>query len=101
MHIEDAVGGAGSVAGVTDLGPLAWVLDELRKSLEVANKALKRYVRDAEAARGTDLGSVDASQLRIVCSARTSLERKRVDAVPAARSSAASCAPTSNSRFCM
>ena len=65
MHIEDAVGGAGSVAGVTDLGPLAWVLDELRKSLEGANKALKRYVRDAEAARGTDLGSVDASQLRM------------------------------------
>jgi len=65
MHMEDAVGGAGSVAGVTDLGPLAWVLDELRKSLEVANKSLKRYVRDAEAARGTDLGSVDASQLRM------------------------------------
>mgnify|MGYP003603573669 CR=1 FL=1 len=65
MQIEDAVGGAGSVAGVADLGPLAWVLDELRKSLEVANKSLKRYVRDAEAARGTDLGSVDASQLRM------------------------------------
>jgi chemosensory pili system protein ChpA (sensor histidine kinase/response regulator) len=65
MQIEDAVGGAGSVAGVTDLGPLAWVLEELRKSLEVANKSLKRYVRDAEAARGTDMGSVDASQLRM------------------------------------
>ena len=65
MQIEDAVGGAGSVAGVTDLGPLAWVLDELRKSLDVANKSLKRYVRDAEAARGTDMGSVDASQLRM------------------------------------
>jgi chemosensory pili system protein ChpA (sensor histidine kinase/response regulator) len=65
MQIEDAVDGAGSVAGVADLGPLAWVLDELRKSLEVANKSLKRYVRDAEAARGTDLASVDASQLRM------------------------------------
>ena len=65
MQIEDAVGGAGSIAGVTDLGPLAWVLDELRKSLEVANKSLKRYVREAEAARGTDMGSVDASQLRM------------------------------------
>jgi chemosensory pili system protein ChpA (sensor histidine kinase/response regulator) len=65
MQIEDAVDGAGSVAGVADLGPLAWVLDELRKSLEVANKSLKRYVREAEAARGTDLASVDASQLRM------------------------------------
>jgi chemosensory pili system protein ChpA (sensor histidine kinase/response regulator) len=65
MQIEDAVDGAVSAAGVADLGPLAWVLDELRKSLEVANKSLKRYVRDAEAARGTDLASVDASQLRM------------------------------------
>ena len=50
---------------VSDLGPLAWVLDELRKSLDTANKSLKRFVRDAEAARGTDLASVDASQLRM------------------------------------
>jgi chemosensory pili system protein ChpA (sensor histidine kinase/response regulator) len=48
-----------------DLGPLAWVLDELRKSLDTATKALKRYVRDAELARGSDLNAVDASQLRI------------------------------------
>jgi chemosensory pili system protein ChpA (sensor histidine kinase/response regulator) len=51
--------------GVNDLGPLAWVLDELRKSLDNATKALKRFVRDAEAARGSDLSAVDASQLRI------------------------------------
>jgi len=50
---------------VNDLGPLAWVLDELRKSLEGAAKALKRFVRDAEAARGSDLAAIDASQLRI------------------------------------
>ena len=48
-----------------DLGPLAWVLDELRKSLESASKALKRFVRDAEAAKGSDLAAIDASQLRI------------------------------------
>jgi hypothetical protein len=41
------------------------VLDELRKSLDGAAKALKRFVRDAEAARGSDLAAVDASQLRI------------------------------------
>ena len=48
-----------------DLGPLAWVLDELRKSLEVATKALKRFAWDADMARGSDLAAIDASQLRI------------------------------------
>ena len=50
---------------VNDLGPLAWVLDELRKSLDGAAKALKRFVREAEAAKGSDLATLDASQLRI------------------------------------
>ncbi len=48
-----------------DLGPLAWVLDELRKSLESASAALRRFVRDTGLARGTDMASVDAGQLRI------------------------------------
>ena len=48
-----------------DLGPLAWVLDELRKSLDSATKALRRYVRDAEQARGSDLAAVDSGPLRI------------------------------------
>ena len=48
-----------------DLGPLAWVLDELRKSLDGATKALRRFVRDAELARGSDLAALDGSQLRI------------------------------------
>ena len=50
---------------VSDLGPLAWVLDELRKSLDGATKALRRFVRDAELARGSDLTELDASHLRI------------------------------------
>ena len=50
---------------VNDLGPLAWVLDELRKSLEGATKSLRRFVRDAELARGSDLAAIDSSQLRI------------------------------------
>ncbi|MBC7918012.1 MAG: Hpt domain-containing protein [Rhodoferax sp.] len=49
----------------SDLGPLAWVLDELRKSLDGAAKALRRFVRDAELARGSDLTELDASHLRI------------------------------------
>ena len=54
-----------SEVATDDLGPLAWVLDELRKSLDGATKALRRYVRDAELARGSDLAELDASQLRI------------------------------------
>jgi chemosensory pili system protein ChpA (sensor histidine kinase/response regulator) len=50
---------------MNDLGPLAWVLDELRKSLEAASKALKRFAWDADLARGSDLAAIDASQLRI------------------------------------
>jgi chemosensory pili system protein ChpA (sensor histidine kinase/response regulator) len=48
-----------------DLGPLAWVLDELRKSLDGAVKAMRRFVRDAELARGSDLSELDASHLRV------------------------------------
>ena len=57
--------GADLDLGVNDLGPLAWVLDELRKSLDGSAKALKRFVREAEAAKGSDLATLDASQLRI------------------------------------
>ncbi|HWI81418.1 Hpt domain-containing protein [Ramlibacter sp.] len=49
----------------SDLGPLAWVLDELRKSLASASAALRRFVRDTSLARGADLASVDDGQLRI------------------------------------
>ena len=51
--------------GDQDLGPLAWVLDELRKSLDGAVKAMRRFVRDAEAARESDLAALDAGTLRI------------------------------------
>jgi len=32
----------------SDLGPLAWVFDELRKSLDGATKTIKRFVRESE-----------------------------------------------------
>src|SRR5437868_7177281 len=48
-----------------DLGPLAWVLDELRKSLDASAAALRRFVRDTALARGTDMASVDGGQLRV------------------------------------
>ncbi|RZJ14082.1 MAG: hypothetical protein EOO54_19610 [Haliea sp.] len=50
---------------IMDLSPLAWVLEELRKSLDNANKALKRFVREAGLAKGAELEALDASQLRL------------------------------------
>lgn len=50
---------------VSDLGPLAWVFDELRKSLDGANKAIRRFVRETEQARHSDLEAVDPASLRI------------------------------------
>ncbi|WP_296445840.1 Hpt domain-containing protein [Rhodoferax sp. UBA5149] len=64
MQANAALTGDNELA-TNDLGPLAWVLDELRKSLDGAIKALRRFVRDAELARGSDLAALDASQLRI------------------------------------
>ncbi len=52
-------------AGELDLGPLAWVLDELRKSLDGSVKALRRFVYDAELARESDIASLDTATLRM------------------------------------
>ena len=49
-----------------DLGPLVWVLDETRKSLETVIKSLKRFVGEAESARGVDLSTIDSGPLRVV-----------------------------------
>ncbi len=65
QNLDTATAASGLDVHANDLGPLAWVLDELRKSLDSATKALRRYVRDAELARGSDLAAVDSGQLRI------------------------------------
>jgi len=52
-------------APLADLGPLAWVFDELRKSLDTANKAVKRFVRETEQSRNNDLEAVDPGSLRL------------------------------------
>ncbi len=65
QNFDTATVASGVDVHANDLGPLAWVLDELRKSLDAATKALRRYVRDAELARGSDLAAVDTGQLRI------------------------------------
>ncbi len=55
-----------------DLSALAWVHGELRRSLENATKALRRYLKDSDAAAGGDIDAVDPSVLRV---ARTQLHQ--------------------------
>ncbi|MFN3737313.1 Hpt domain-containing protein [Hydrogenophaga sp.] len=50
---------------VADIGPLAWVFDELRKSLDSANKAIRRFLRETEQSRDHDLEAVDPNALRL------------------------------------
>jgi chemosensory pili system protein ChpA (sensor histidine kinase/response regulator) len=47
-----------------DLSTLAWVADEVRRSLELAHAALHRYVKEMAAGGGADLAHVDPSVLR-------------------------------------
>jgi chemosensory pili system protein ChpA (sensor histidine kinase/response regulator) len=47
-----------------DLSALAWVLDELRKTLEAAHKSLRRYLREVVAVEGADLDDVEPAILR-------------------------------------
>ena len=47
-----------------DLSALAWVYEEVRRSLEAAHKALRRFVKEAEALAGSDVDVVDPSVLR-------------------------------------
>ncbi|HZE90830.1 MAG TPA: Hpt domain-containing protein [Rhizobacter sp.] len=48
----------------SDLSALAWVHEELRRSLDAAHKALRRFVKEAELASGSDLDAVDPAMLR-------------------------------------
>ena len=57
---------------VDDLSTLAWVHDELRRSLESAHKSLRRYLKDAEGVAGSDVDAVDPAVLR---SARAQLHQ--------------------------
>jgi chemosensory pili system protein ChpA (sensor histidine kinase/response regulator) len=48
----------------TDLSALAWVQEELRRSLENAHKALRRHVKESDALGESDVDIVDPSVLR-------------------------------------
>src|SRR5436305_3693139 len=47
-----------------DLSAVAWVHEELRKSLEAAHKALRRFGKEADAAGTSDVDAVDPAVLR-------------------------------------
>jgi chemosensory pili system protein ChpA (sensor histidine kinase/response regulator) len=47
-----------------DLSALAWVHDEVRRSLESAHKALRRYIRESESSFMSDVDAVDPAVLR-------------------------------------
>ncbi len=49
---------------IDDLSALAWVHDELRRSLETAHKSIRRYLKEAEALAGSDVDAVDPGVLR-------------------------------------
>ncbi|TXC65413.1 hypothetical protein FSC37_02795 [Piscinibacter aquaticus] len=55
-----------------DLSALAWVQDELRRTLEAAHKSLRRCLKESEAVGSSDVDTVDPSVLR---SARTSIHQ--------------------------
>ena len=61
---------AGPVVAGDDLSALSWVQDELRRSLELANKALRRYLKEQE--QQGDLDTIDPAVLR---QARTQLHQ--------------------------
>ena len=50
--------------GTDDLSALAWVHEELRRSLETAHKALRRFVKETDALASSDIDAVDPAVLR-------------------------------------
>ena len=47
-----------------DLSALAWVQDELRRSLEAAHKGLRRFVKEYQTVFDSDVAAVDPAVLR-------------------------------------
>lgn len=56
---------AGNVPATEDLGPLAWVLGEIQKSLDVVGKSLRRFVRDVGTAAEPDSGPLQMARQQL------------------------------------
>ena len=65
MQHLDAVRSVEGELPEQDLGPLAWVLDELRKSLDAAVRPLKRFAQEAAQGDRADIGELDTTPLRL------------------------------------
>lgn len=50
------VAGNAVAQGAEDLGPLAWVLGEIQKSLETCSKSLRRFAREGQGVPDADVG---------------------------------------------
>jgi len=56
---------AGNAPATEDLGPLAWVLGEIQKSLDAVSKTLRRFSRDAALALpGSEIDTMPVRQAR-------------------------------------
>ena len=53
-----------TVESSDDLSALAWVQEELRRSLDAAHKSLRRFAKETEAMGQTDIDAIDPSVLR-------------------------------------
>ena len=65
MQTPDAVRSTDRAFPQQDLGPLAWVLDELRKSLDGAVKSVKLFAHNVAQAGPADAAALDPVALRI------------------------------------
>ena len=65
MQTPDAARSTDRAVPHQDLGPLAWVLDELRKSLDGAVKSVKIFAHGAAQAGRSDAAAQDSGALRI------------------------------------
>lgn len=63
MQLVDKQTTSDQELAVKDLGPLSWVIEELRKSFDVSIKSLKRFVQEASSSQ-SDLAAIDTNLLR-------------------------------------
>ena len=63
-NLSATSGASPPAAGGDDLSALAWVHEELRRSLDAAHKALRRFVKETESLGASDLDAVDPAVLR-------------------------------------
>jgi chemosensory pili system protein ChpA (sensor histidine kinase/response regulator) len=62
--IDDSAAAAPALRPGDDLSAIAWVHEELRRSLDAAHKSLRRFLKDTEVVTGSDIDSVDPGVLR-------------------------------------